>query len=120
VGPQLLIIAGITGVATVSVALGIDRGIRRLSHLNMILAAGLLVFVVTMGPTLLQIDLFVTTVGVYVQRLVETSLWVDPWSDHRWQQDWTLFYWGWWLSWSPFVGMFIARISKGRTIRTSS
>jgi choline/glycine/proline betaine transport protein len=117
VGPQLLIIAGITAVATVSVALGIDRGIRRLSHLNMIIAAGLLVFVLTMGPTLLQIDLFVTTLGVYVQRLVETSLWVDPWSDGRWQKDWTLFYWGWWLSWAPFVGMFIARISKGRTIR---
>lgn len=114
---QVIIIASITAVATTSVVLGIKRGIRRLSQANMVLAAVLLLFVFVAGPTLFQVEVLVTSFGRYVQRFVAASLWLDPRPDVNWQKDWTLFYWGWWISWSPFVGVFVARISKGRTLR---
>ncbi|MFW5876634.1 MAG: BCCT family transporter [Myxococcota bacterium] len=114
---QVIIIATITAVATISVVLGVHKGIRRLSELNMILAAVLIVFVLVAGPTLFQIELFVTSVGRYAQELVATSLWLDPRPDADWQKNWTLFYWGWWIAWAPFVGVFVARISRGRTVR---
>ncbi len=114
---QFLIIAVITAAATVSVVLGIQAGIRRLSMLNIALAALLLLFVFVAGPTDYLVRLFFTGAGEYLQQLPAMSLRMELSPDADWQQDWTLFYWGWWISWCPFVGMFVARISKGRTVR---
>ena len=116
-GVQVLLIAGITGLATISVVAGLDAGVKRLSALNVWLAAAFLVFVLFVGPTLLVLSLYVESIGVYIQILPEFSFWNAALLDTQWQQWWTIFYWGWWISWSPFVGMFIARISKGRSVR---
>ncbi len=116
VGLQVLIIAAITAAATTSVVLGVKRGIQRLSQSNMVLAFALLLFVFVAGPTLYSIELFVSSLGFYLQKLPQASLYLEPGSDSTWQTTWTLFYWGWWISWSPFVGVFVARISQGRTV----
>jgi choline/glycine/proline betaine transport protein len=114
---QLIIIAVITAIATVSVVSGLHIGIRRLSEFNLGLMALILLFVFIAGPTVFQLDLFVAGLGSFIQHLPETSLHLDPGVDGQWQSTWTLFYWAWWISWSPFVGVFTARISKGRTVR---
>lgn len=114
---QIILIAIITLIATVSVVSGIKVGIRRLSEFNLALLVFLLLFMLLTGPTVFQLDLFVSGIGRYVQTLPETSLRVVPGEDDGWQSKWTLFYWSWWISWSPFVGVFTARISKGRTVR---
>jgi choline/glycine/proline betaine transport protein len=114
---QILIIAVITAIATASVVLGLKRGVRRLSELNMILAGTLFFFVLIAGPTVYLLETFVSGLGRYLETLPLYSLWIDLDRDAEWQGQWTLFYWGWWISWSPFVGVFVARISKGRTIR---
>lgn len=120
VGIQIAIIAVITAIATVSVVSGLDVGIRRLSELNMGLAALLLLFVLVAGPTFFLLNAFVENLGTYLQHLpvnsFRTATFEEP-ERRQWLSDWTVFYWAWWISWSPFVGMFIARISKGRTIR---
>lgn len=113
----IFIIALITFVATLSVLSGIKGGIRRLSQLNLILSGLLLLFVFLAGPTIYILETYVGTLGLYLQNLPSMSLWVDYTRDNDWQANWTLFYWGWWISWSPFVGIFVARISYGRTIR---
>ncbi len=114
---QILLIAGITAIATVSVVLGLDRGIRRLSNFNMVVALVLILFVFIAGPTTFLLDAWVENTGLYLQSLVQSSFWIDAYGDGEWLGDWTLFYWGWWIAWSPFVGLFIARISRGRTMR---
>ncbi len=114
---QVLIIIIITAVAVISVVSGLARGIRYLSIVNLCILLILLLFIFFTGPTLFQVNILLTTLGDYVQQIVNTSLWLDLRPDSDWQSDWTLFYWGWWLSWCPFVGIFIARISRGRTIR---
>lgn len=114
---QVTIIAVITLVATISVVSGIKAGIKRLSQLNLGLSALLLLFVLLAGPTFFLLETFVGSIALYVQNLPRMSLWVDFTGDGDWQAQWTFFYWGWWLSWSPFVGIFLARISRGRTIR---
>ncbi len=114
---QLLIIATITTVATISVVTGLKVGIRRLSQLNMGLATVILLFVFALGPTVYILDTFVSGIGQYLQNLPRASFRVIRGDDRAWQADWTLFYWSWWIAWSPFVGIFAARISKGRTIR---
>ncbi len=114
---QIWIIVLITLAATVSVVSGIERGIRLVSEFNIILGGLVLLFVFLAGPTLFQLKLLTNTLGSYVSGLVNLSLWIDLTEEASWQKSWTIFYWGWWISWSPFVGIFIARISKGRTIR---
>ncbi|MEO0408387.1 MAG: BCCT family transporter, partial [Cyanobacteria bacterium P01_A01_bin.135] len=114
---QVGLIAIITGFATASVVSGLDAGVRRLSELNMILAATLMVFVLLVGPTLFILGSFVQVTGYYVASLPTLSFWTETFEGTAWQNSWTVFYWGWWISWSPFVGIFIARISKGRTVR---
>lgn len=114
---QVGLIAIITGFATASVVSGLGNGVRRLSELNMILAAVLMGFVLLVGPTLFILNSFVETVGYYVASLPTLSFWTETFSGTDWQNSWTVFYWGWWVSWSPFVGIFIARVSKGRTVR---
>ncbi len=116
---QIILVALITLVAAVSVVLGIDRGIRRLALINMWLAIALAVFVFAVGPTLFILNSLVGDFGYYLQNLIGTSFRMFTLNEDAssWLQGWTIFYWGWWISWSPFVGMFIARISRGRTLR---
>ncbi len=114
---QVVLIAAITGAATISVVTGLDKGIKLLSQWNLILAVGLLLFVFIAGPTIYLLDAFVQNVGGYIDQLADVTFKNDAYGDGSWMAGWTLFYWGWWISWSPFVGMFIARISRGRTIR---
>ncbi|EKV26268.1 High-affinity choline uptake protein BetT [Caenispirillum salinarum AK4] len=117
VAMQLVIIASITAVATLSVVIGLQGGVRRLSMANLWLAGGLWLFVLVVGPTLFIAETFVSGLGIYLQSLPVTSLRLDLKDPSGWQATWTLFYWGWWISWSPFVGVFVARISRGRTVR---
>lgn len=114
---QVGLIAIITGFATASVVSGLGNGVRRLSELNMILAAVLMAFVLLAGPTLFIMSSFVENLGYYIASLPVMSFWTESFSGTEWQAGWTVFYWGWWVSWSPFVGIFIARVSRGRTVR---
>jgi len=116
-GVQIALIAGITTIATLSVVLGLDKGIKRLSELNMLLAAGLLLFVLFAGPTLFVLNGFVENLGLYLNDFFYLAFWNETYTQGHWQNGWTVFFWGWWIAWSPFVGMFIARISYGRTVR---
>jgi choline/glycine/proline betaine transport protein len=117
VGVQVALIAAITLVATVSVFTGLDRGVRRLSEFNMALAVALLAFVLVMGPTVHLLQAFVQNTGMYVSNVFSMTFNLYAYEPTSWLGGWTLFYWGWWIAWSPFVGMFIARISRGRTVR---
>jgi choline/glycine/proline betaine transport protein len=114
---QVLLVVVITMGAAVSVVSGLDRGVKRLSEMNINLGALLLVFILIFGPSVMVLDAFVQNIGVYLEDFFHTSFWTESYRDSSWQNSWTVFYWAWWISWSPFVGMFIARISKGRTVR---
>jgi len=115
---KVILIVAITGLATLSVVAGLDKGIKRLSELNMILAILLLLFVLSFGPTVTILAAFTENLGSYVGVMLERGLMVGAYKDDdSWINAWTIFYWGWWISWSPFVGMFIARVSRGRTVR---
>jgi len=114
---QVVLIAVITGMATISVVLGLDAGIRRLSVFNMVLAVLLLLFVAVAGPTVFLLKALVQNTGGYIDDFVTRTFLLYAYEPNDWIAGWTLFYWAWWISWSPFVGMFIARISRGRTIR---
>ena len=113
----ITIIVIVTGMATFSVVSGVTKGLKWLSNINMMLAAALALFVLILGPTLFLMQSWVQNLGGYVQALPELMLRTSPFAEDGWQGAWTIFYWGWWMSWAPFVGMFIARISRGRTIR---
>ena len=114
---QILLIVFITGIATISVVAGLDAGIRRISELNLLLALVMLVFILVAGPTATLLSALMQNVGGYLSSMVDMTFNLYAYEPKEWMGDWTLFYWGWWISWSPFVGMFIARISRGRTIR---
>ncbi|NIE72374.1 choline BCCT transporter BetT [Pantoea sp. Acro-807] len=116
---QVILIVVITALATLSVVSGLDKGIRILSEINLGLAVLLLILVGTLGPTVLLLKSFVENTGGYLSELVTKTfnLYAYEPKSSKWLGGWTLFYWGWWLAWSPFVGMFIARVSRGRTIR---
>jgi choline/glycine/proline betaine transport protein len=114
---QVALIAAITCAATVSVVAGLDAGIRRLSELNLLLALLLMVFVLVAGPTVMLLSSLIQNIGMYLSGLVDMTFRIYAYEPNDWIGNWTLFYWAWWISWSPFVGMFIARISRGRTIR---
>lgn len=114
---QVIIIAFITLVAVISVMTGLGKGIRILSEFNIVMALLLLSFVFLLGPTVDLLNLYIQNIGVYVQNIPRLTFYTAARQDSAWMGSWTLFYWGWWIAWSPFVGMFIARISRGRTIR---
>ena len=117
---QVIIVLVVTALATLSAASGVDKGIKLLSNLNMGLAALLLVTVLILGPTLFLLRDVVSNIGYYLQNFLQLAFQTLPFRGEdgaTWISGWTTFYWGWWISWSPFVGVFIARISKGRTIR---
>ncbi|MFS0781358.1 BCCT family transporter [Bacillus sp. 1P06AnD] len=118
-GFQVILIGVFTVVFLLSAQTGIKRGIKYLSNFNIMLAALLLFFVLFAGPTLFILDFFTTSLGKYIQTLPEMSLKLNPLNhdESSYIRSWTIFYWGWWISWTPFVANFIARISKGRTIR---
>lgn len=114
---QLILIVGITAIAVMSVIKGLDGGVKKLSNLNMILAFVLLLFVIAVGLGVSFFSQLLDNALSYAENILPLSNWVGR-EDKVFYKDWTVFYWAWWISWSPFVGMFIARISKGRTIRT--
>ena len=113
---QVLLIAGITVVALISVVAGLEAGVQKLSKINMTLAALLMLFVIIVGPTLAIVTGFFANLGAYIQHLPALANPVGR-ADSNFAQGWTTFYWAWWISWSPFVGMFIARVSRGRSVR---
>lgn len=113
---KTVLIMGIIGIALVSVVAGLDKGVKRLSELNMIMAASLLLFVLIAGPTLVIFATMGNAVVDYLYYLPGLSNWVGR-EDLEFLHGWSTFYWAWWISWSPFVGMFIARVSFGRTVR---
>ena len=113
---QIAIIIVVTAIALISVLRGLDGGVKVLSNINMGMAALLLVFVLIAGPTLAIFSTMGTTLVGYLGDILSYSNWVGR-DDEAWMQGWTVFYWAWWISWSPFVGMFIARVSYGRTVR---
>jgi len=112
---------GIVVVTTVfflgSSLTGLDRGIKWLSSINLWVAGALTLTIFVLGPTIAILDTFTNTLGSYISEFIRMSLRLTPFSTNSWVSDWTVFYWAWWISWSPFVGLFIARISRGRTIR---
>ncbi len=113
---KVILIVAITAVALVSVLAGLDKGVKRLSEINMVLAALLLLFIIIVGPTMGIIGGFFSNLAAYVEFLPALSNPVGR-TDGNFAAGWTSFYWAWWISWSPFVGMFIARVSRGRTVR---
>ncbi|ANU25903.1 glycine betaine uptake BCCT transporter [Planococcus versutus] len=116
---QLIIIGIVTVLFMISAWSGLSKGIKYLSNTNMVLAVVLLAAVIILGPTLLIMNMFTDTIGTYFQNIIEMSFRAGPidGENRSWIDGWTIFYWAWWISWSPFVGIFIARVSKGRTIR---
>ncbi|WP_339735206.1 BCCT family transporter [uncultured Sunxiuqinia sp.] len=117
VNSQVILITLITIAATGSVVAGLSSGVKRLSEINIVLAGLFLLFIIIVGPTLFIVDSFVQNLGSYLQNFFELSFWTETYQQSDWQNSWTVFYWAWWVSWSPFVGMFIARISRGRTLK---
>lgn len=113
---QIVLVIGITAIALVSVLAGLDAGVKRLSEINMALALLLVLFVIVVGPTLAILSGFFNNLAAYLQYLPALANPVGR-DDANFAQGWTAFYWAWWISWSPFVGMFIARVSRGRTVR---
>ena len=114
---QVLIMVGITALASVSVVTGLDKGIKILSEVNMALAVILLLLIFVLGPTVFLLQAYVQNIGGYLSDIVSNTFNLFAYEKKSWIGGWTIFYWGWWLAWAPFVGLFIARISKGRTIR---
>lgn len=119
IGPlsQTVIIVVTTVLFVGSALTGVERGIKWLSTGNLVLAALLAAAVLLLGSTVVVLDTFTSTLGAYLSDFVRMSLRMTPFRDSSWVGDWTIFYWAWWISWSPFVGLFIARVSRGRTIR---
>ncbi|MDN4502690.1 choline BCCT transporter BetT [Alteromonadaceae bacterium BrNp21-10] len=114
---QIGIISVITLMAVVSVASGLDKGIKILSELNMLLAVGLVILMLALGSTVFLLEAFLQNTGAYLSDLVRNTFNLFAYEKTDWIGGWTIFYWGWWLAWAPFVGLFIAKISRGRTIR---
>jgi len=114
---QIIIMCFITALAVTSVSTGLDKGIKRLSEVNMILAITLLTLVFILGPSVFLLQAYLQNMGDYLADIVHNSFNLFAYKKTNWLGGWTIFYWGWWLAWAPFVGLFIARISRGRTIR---
>jgi len=116
-GLQLVIVFLLTAAAATSLALGLSKGIKVLSRFNIQLAIVLLLVILLIGPTVFILDSFIQNTGTYFQSIIELGTWTETYQSTKWQNDWTTFYWIWWIAWAPFIGIFIARISKGRTIK---
>ncbi|WP_084404079.1 BCCT family transporter [Marinobacterium litorale] len=114
---QLIVIASLMFIATASVVSGVSRGVRMLSEMNFWLSIAAVLFMLLLGPTQYLIGITIEATGDYIQNLLRLTFHTNATHNGEWQAQWTVFFWGWWLAWSPFVGMFIARISRGRTFR---
>ena len=114
---QLIIVAGITVIYTWTAVSGVDKGIKWISNINMVLVVILVGLAFLFGPTIKILDVFVETTGHYLQNLIGNSFELGAYSSSAWYGSWTIFYWAWWIAWAPFTGTFIARISRGRTIQ---
>ncbi|GAB4085684.1 BCCT family transporter [Myceligenerans cantabricum] len=120
---QVGVISVLTIVAVSSIVVGLDKGVKRLSNLNILMAIGLLIFVLLAGDTVFLLRQVFESLGTYLENIVGLSLWNDSMSEFTkaggwgWQGDWTVFYWAWTVTWAPFMGVFLARISRGRTVR---
>lgn len=114
---QAGIILFVISIATVSVFSGLDKGVKILSNANMYIALIFMLLIFVFGPTLFILKGYVQNTGAYLANFVDISTWNDTYGGSGWQNSWTIFYWAWWIAWSPFVGSFIARISKGRTVK---
>lgn len=116
---QMIILVIATILFILSAWSGIGRGIKYLSTINIVVAFILLILLFIVGPSMYILNLFTTSIGKYAGNFIEMSFELKPLNEEQrqWINDWTIFYWAWWISWAPFVGMFIARVSKGRTIR---
>jgi choline/glycine/proline betaine transport protein len=114
---QIIIMCVITSLAVISVATGLDKGIKLLSETNMVLAIVLLLLIFVLGPTVFLLQAYLQNIGDYLADIVHNTFNLFAYKKTDWIGGWTIFYWGWWLAWAPFVGLFIARISRGRTIR---
>ncbi|MCF8011771.1 MAG: BCCT family transporter [Clostridiales bacterium] len=113
----LVLIAVVTVLFMVSSIVGLDKGIQFLSKSNMLIAGLLLMFTFIVGPTSYILNVFSSTLGEFANQFLNMSLQLHPFEGYEWTKSWTLFYWAWWIAWSPFVGLFVARISRGRTIK---
>ncbi|ENU91083.1 hypothetical protein F971_03220, partial [Acinetobacter vivianii] len=114
---QVVLIIFVSALASLSVFLGLDKGVKRLSELNLILALVLLAFVFIAGPSIYLLQTTIQNTGSYISNLFSMTFNLYAYQPNGWIGGWTIMYWAWWISWSPFVGMFIARVSRGRTIR---
>ena len=114
---QLILIAIITTLGTASAVSGVGKGVRILSEVNVWASLGLLTLFLVLGPTAFILGITITSAGDYLWNFIPMGFWIDGEPERQWQSWWTIFYWGWWIAWCPFVGLFIARVSKGRTIR---
>lgn len=114
---QIIFISLTTLLATASIVSGLDKGVKILSELNIRIALLFMLCMLFIGPTVFLLDSFIENIGLYAQNLIELGTYTEVYAESKWQNNWTIFYWAWWIAWSPFVGIFIARISKGRTIR---
>jgi len=113
----IIIIAVVTVLYLLSSFIGLDKGIQTLSKFNMYVALGFLVVMLVVGPTSYIFNVFISSLGQYINQILEMSLQTFPFQGYEWSESWTLFYWAWWIAWAPFVGLFVARISRGRTIK---
>ncbi|MEM7430547.1 MAG: BCCT family transporter [Pseudomonadota bacterium] len=116
-GLQVGVMAVVVGLFVFSVWLGLTKGIKRLSDINLYLAMGLLLFILLTGPTVFLLKTSLNGVGLMMQNFIRMNFWTDPLTSSRFVEDWTIFYWAWWVAFAPYVGLFITRISRGRTIR---
>ena len=114
---EFVIIVVITIIGLISVCLGLDVGIKRLSQLNMVIAIVLVLLVLILGPTIFILNAMVQNAGLYINQIIQLSTWTEAYNDTTYQNGYTLFYFTWWFAWAPFVSLFIARISYGRTIK---
>jgi len=114
---KIIIIILITLIGLTSVSLGLDKGIKRLSQVNMILATSLMGFIFIFGPTVFILNALIQNFGSYINTLIESATWTEVYDTTSWQDGWTLFFYTWWFAWAPFVSLFIARISYGRSIK---
>ena len=114
---QIILIVVVSTMASLSVFLGLDKGIKRLSELNLVLALALLCFVFIVGPSIYLLQTTIQNAGQYISNLFSMTFNLYAYQSNGWIGGWTIMYWAWWISWSPFVGMFIARVSEGRSIR---
>lgn len=116
-GLELFVVLLCVALFGVSVWLGLKKGIKRLSDTNLVLAFGLLVFVFAVGPTIFMLKTSLNSIGLMTQNFVRMSFWTDPFTESGFVESWTVFYWAWWIAFAPYVGLFVTRISRGRTIR---